>query len=287
MTLWLSQPCHFIPARLEEPERGVADGTLAAVFAAYGREPLPEPPAAWVPTAHEPIENIVARLAVAAAGHAGGPRKVQALFDCRTGTPGAGPAPSYVLADLAALGHAVPIGLGGMGGAEVPAALHILSLQEPLTGPIVICASQRMSWPDSRRRATGIILADAAAAVAVGPTRDSVNAEFRLIRVALASGDGDRSLELAESTLRASGLGRGDVRWVLYGPAGAERSGLSDWVALELRRSEWPEVDFGSADLLVSLSSLWREGGTPPGLGLIVYRGWFGAWGIVLLEAMT
>ena len=287
MSLWMSLPRYFVPEAAHEARRDDGDGLACLVYAAHGRPYGDDSSPVSVPTMTEAIEDIAGPLATMASSDAGGPRHVRTLFDCRSGSQHEGPAPTYVLADRCGLVRASPIALGQRGGAEVPAAVFLMSLDDAIELPAVVCASQNILWPDSRSRLEGGILGDAAAAVAVGATRQSVSAAFRVIGVALGSEPAHSASTLTVSALLNAGIGLSDLRWFITAPVGTPVSILSSADILEIRRQVWTREDFGSAELLLSLSTSLRAGMLPKGPGALVHRGWFGALGIVLLEAMS
>jgi len=287
MTLWMSLPCHFVPEAVCETRRDAGDELTGLVYAAYGRhneEALSRIP---VPAMVEAVEDCAGPLAAVASGHAGGPTHVRTLFDCRSGSHFGGPAPSYVLAERCGLVRASPIALGGRGGAEVPAAFFLMSLNGAVELPAVVCASQIVLWPDLRSPLSGGILADAAAAFAVGATTQSVNAAFRVIGVAMGSEPAQSISTLTVFALRDAGLCLTDLRWFIGAPMGTSVGVLESAGIPEIGRPVWTSEDFGSADILISLATALEAGVLPRGPGALVHRGWFGALGIVLLEAMS
>lgn len=285
MNLWFSAPHVIVPEARAGDSVEAPDPILLSVYAAYGRSTLIPPSDVRTPRALGTAELLAAGVVRAAAEDGGGPERVQVLLDCRSGAHVGGPAPSYVLAEESGLTHAIPIALGGQGGAEVATAFHCILSEPSLADTAVVSACQRVSWPDSRVQPDGTILADAAAAVAVGPTPESVNAAFRLIGVAVGVRRDKAVRDLTEQALRNSGRCVADLRWSIQARVGGE--GLSMVGMREIRRTLWPDEDFGSPDLLLSLAATLKEDRPPKGLGVLVHCGWFDAVGVIVVEALT
>jgi hypothetical protein len=215
---------------------------------------------------------------------------IELLIDCRSSPAVAGPAPTYMVAYRSGLVRALPLSLGGQAGSEVAQALCFLRrIRTSHLGAALIVATQRVVWPDPRLRLGSLPLGDAAAAILVAPTPIIDGAGYWVDASVTAHRAGDWPAVLERVVSRAervAGIRRERIGWSLAHRCPAELEPITGAFLPNIAagpRSAYADVDFGCADVLVSLHALRT---TPQrGLGCAWFAGRFGDVGFTLLEA--
>lgn len=214
------------------------------------------------------------------------------LVDCRSSAAVGGPAPTYRLAALTGLNTTLPFALDGQGGSELAHALLILRLMDvTLTRGAIVSAIQQVIQPDTRTQQQGFPLGDAAAAIAVTSTPLESAKGFDVLGIAVVqychSWESTFEIVLNEALQQAS-MTKEEISWaVAHRVSDTFLSAAQKCLpgAMWLVRDLYPDVNFGCADVLLSLYCLFAGQPRPSsGNGVALWGGRFGAVAAAVLR---
>ena len=298
MTIWMSLPSLVVP----EPSMGQVvqemDGWYQRICRAFGHSVDPPTDSLFIPRAIQgDAEDLAACAIRRLLGRSEGNEHsaVEMLVDCRSSAAIGGSAPTYRLAAKASLRKALPFSLAGQAGAEVAQALTLIQhMPWEKGGAVVISAVQRVVPPDTRASSNGFPLADAAAAIMVARSPMAFAKSFRMLSVASGQSkenQGDKPETVLDRVIEAAGIALQSIKWAVAHRSSREFENAVQNVlpdATWLTRDLHPDVDFGCADLLISLQRIFTSEVTPPaGIGALWFRGRFGAIAVVLLDSSS
>lgn len=295
MTLWIGCPTIAVPPDSDARDPFREDPLYRNVYKAFGRAYKPaclsnDVTGMFVPRAlARTAEELAAEAAQQTLELLTDNGNVGLFFDCRSAPALGGPAPAYRLLDRLGLRSAQPIALSGQAGAEVAQAFVFLRrvLRQHTVDLAIVSACQCVAWPDSREVDGDPPLGDGAACVVVGGERRRFSFALKLHGATVGQGKGrpGRVALTVERALEQAGLHREHITWSLL--PGDNTTGFSCDVlptgTVIFSRKCWSNIDFGCADVLISLHEL-VTGGLPPGLGCVFLAGRFGSIGVLLVE---
>ncbi len=280
MGLWLSVPTIAIPTAGSGPDPLPVHSTLSRIHECHGMPFEPHDDGLALPRFSGLAEDLAAEAVRTLLLDERDRPSV--LVDCRSSPPLGGPAPTYLLAERCGLSKVLPVAFGSAGGAELAFALQFLATDPECAVNAIVTASQVVTGEVDRLDRRRAVLGDAAAALWVhSDAEPAATAAWRLVRIVTGAGPRTSLRDLADRALAAEGRCRSDVEWQLISPH-SESAPLP--TPAPLLRQLWPSVDFGSADILVSLRSAYEQAKSLGGLGCIGINGDFGAVAVALLE---
>jgi hypothetical protein len=293
MTIWISLPTSVVPKAIAIQESQVVDAWYQRISSAFEPNPdielttdkirLPRAP-------HLETEDLAASAIKKMFSDLGTERDkigVEMLIDCRSSAAIGGAAPTYKLAAKAGLRKSLPFSLSGQAGTEVGQAINYLqNMQWDPTKVVVISAVQRVVSPDTRLHPPDSLpLGDAAAAICVASfPMPFTTKRFRILSVVSAqSGRITQSNfdEVFKHLIEKGEINPASVQWSILQSSHKE---YTNYVQESLPKTTWlsrrsfRSVDFGCADILISLQHIFER--TPAGLdgiGILWFLGKFGA----------
>lgn len=294
MNCWIRPPVVVIPESCPSPDSEPVDGWYLRICRAFTQPNLTLGDDFILPRAGALNAEELAACAIRQAltfTTTDGSSPVEVLVDCRSSAAIGGSAPTYVLCAKANLRSVLPFSLSGQAGVEGAQGLYFAArMMRSRAGSAVLSTVQRIVPPDSRHMPSVLPLADAAAAVVASAS--PVSKGFRLYTVELGRqgpDDGENVRVLLKSALMRAQLERQAVAWTINHRFSAE---FDQHVRASLPTANWlirerqPEFNFGCADPLISLHSIFAASPTPPtGIGVLWFRGLHGALAAVILEA--
>jgi len=211
---------------------------------------------------------------------------IEMLIDCRSSAAIGGAAPTYKLAAKAGLRKSLPFSLSGQAGTEVGQAINYLqNMQWDPTKVVVISAVQRVVPPDTRLQPDSLPLGDAAAAICVASfPMPFTTKKFRILSVVSAQSESITRVnfdEVYKHLIEKGEINPASVQWSILHSSYKE---YNNYVQEALPKTTWlsrgsfRSVDFGCADILISLQKIFER--TPAaldGIGILWFLGKFGS----------
>lgn len=218
--------------------------------------------------------------------------KPDILIDCLSSNAITVPAPTYKLAVTCNLTDAMPISLSGQAGVEVASAVLLMeSIIKNLPNGILVSAVQQVVYPDNRFFENRFPLADGSAATLLTNQPMSSGKNLQILGGSIAQAS-NNSLSACQATiidtLRKAGLDMELISWAV-----AQRANNEFLIETQkslpkikwLTRDLYPELDFGAADLLISLENMKSSTYLlPSSIGLLCFSGLFGTVGSLLVR---
>ncbi len=301
MTLWISLPTSIVPkASAMQESQGVdpwyqriclAFGSNSDIDLATNKLRLPR----VLDLETEDFAASAIKRMFNSSGIAPDEMGVEMLIDCRSSAAIGGAAPTYKLAAKASLHKSLPFSLSGQAGAEVGQAINYLqNMQWDPTRLVVISAVQRVVPPDARFHPDNLPLGDAAAAICVAHFPMPFIKNFRILSVVSAQSENVTQAKfdkVFKDLIEKSEINPAAIRWSILHCSNKVNNNYvkgalptTTW----LSRRSFRSVDFGCADVLISLQKIFEHAPTSlEGIGILWFLGKFGAIIAVAVDNKT
>ncbi len=291
MTLWISLPTSIVPTASVMQESQAVDPWYQRICLAFGHnsdtdlvaDKLRLPRVLRLET--EDFAASAIKKMINNWGSEWDEKGVAMLIDCRSSAAIGGAAPTYKLAAKASLHKSLPFSLSGQAGAEVGQAINYLQNMEwDPAKLVVISAVQRVVPPDTRLNPNYPPLGDAAAAICVARFPMPFMKSLRIRSVVSAqSGNVTRASfdPVFKHLIEKGEINPAAIRWSILHSSNKENNNFVQGVlpkAAWLSRRSFRSIDFGCADVLISLQKIFEHASSSlDGIGILWFLGKFGA----------
>jgi hypothetical protein len=289
MTIWISLPTSVVPKSIKLQDTQKVDAWYKRICLSFEHRIDLPPDNLRLPQSVGVESEDIAACAInkLLEKSENGSRKlgVGMLIDCRSSAAIGGSAPTYKLAKKAGLRTSLPFSLAGQSGSEVGQAINFLqNFQWDQVKVVVISAVQRVVPPDSRLFRQNLPLADAAAAIIVARFPMPFIRNFRVLSVVSSQSENGQDPGLNnifQRVVEKAKISSRSIKWSILHSLNRE---LENSVHADLPETTWlsrrsnQTVDFGCADVLVSLQQLSLNNSILcDGIGVLWFYGRFGA----------
>lgn len=241
------------------------------------------------PFASDYVEAAVRELA-AVHGNAANP---QYFIDCRSSAPIGGPAPTYSVVKDLGLVDSLPVTLTGQGGSEFATAVMLFGNLTDVSNEVSVVSTSHKSIVAVELRQSSFPFGEGAAAVLVAKNA-MFQSGFAVATISCGQCEGtsnsDRERELEKLWTDISRIGTiadDSLDWVI-----TQRS-CADFLPSVMRvirsntwlvRSKFPDINYGAADVLVTLHDALKSDQIPhDSCGALCLQGNSGSLALVLL----
>ncbi len=218
------------------------------------------------------------------------PESISYLFDCQSTAVVEGPAATYSLAKAAGLFHTKAVLFSGQGGTEFAQCIEFLLRDVSLRHALCV-SSQIVSEPDTRQDGIRYPLGDAAAVTLVSREAVPAFSDLKIISIELDNLKNKPSA-IAALIQNKIDLSNERIKWIIVQNESEETVDLREpgsMNRLRYRRQDFQEVNFGCADVFVTLKALIcdKERFHRGDRGILFFLGRFGAAAVMEVELMN
>jgi hypothetical protein len=290
-TIWITIPDIYIPETCGNIQGNEVSETYKRVYQAYQEYNKPaeddlELPVELKLDSDELAAEMIGRLLRKGISK----EDISFLADCRSSVTGKVPAPTYKAAVLNGLKDITPFSVQNQAGTEFFQAVMILRemMAEKNYAMGCVSAVQKLNKGDRRKEAHFYPFGDGAASVLV---RREANQGFQILDLAVRKVKDiseDKICQIVKDIFCQKDFDRKEPDWIVSQSANESMNHIMKEIfpsASILSRKKYPEIDFGCADVLISLTFLSEMGELEnDSLGCAVFLGRTKHIGIMLLH---
>jgi hypothetical protein len=261
-TMWITIPDIYIPKTCGNIQGNEVSETYKKVYQAYQEyNKLVEDDLELPVELEMDSDELAARMIGKLIGKGINKEDISFLADCRSSITGKVPAPAYKVAVLNDLKDITPFSIQNQAGTEVVQAIMILREMMVEKNYTMGCVSavQKLNKGDNRKGDNVYPLGDGAASVLISK---EANQGFQILDLAVRKVKDiseERIYQIVKDIFCQKDLDRKEPDWIVNQVADEKMNNIMKKIfpsASILFREKYSEIDFGCADVLISLALL-------------------------------